>query len=289
MAKNSWGGAAELLKASVNEFKDKKENALFWEVDRIYTKSGYAYLVKKKSTPISCALHFANSFQQDSTLGRYETADIAINTNTQLGFDGIITYKDLIIAFTGSGNYNEEMKMWHYFGAGSFSPINKQFLVLSEKEIDNNLGVNSTEIILDLAKDYPIVPHFFEAKTDKKYIIFQADENSPIEVGSCIDYDQNNSLRLHKVDDVTLTFVNFTRNEAMAELYRIQQESLKPDTKFGIMSEMLLKNDEIYQIAFNWRALAYTCDFTINYYAVESKDNHVAKIKKVIYSFLGEL
>lgn len=284
-----FGSASDLLKASVQEFKDKKENALFWTIDRVYTTSGYSYLIKKKSKPISCAFHFAHSFEQDSILGKYETADIAINTNDELGFDGIITYKDLIVAFTGSGNYNEEMKMWHYFGVGAFNPINKQFLVLSEKEINDNLGVNSTEIILDLADKYPIVPHFFEAKSDKKYIIFEADENSPIDVGSCIDYDADGKLRLHKIDDVTLTFVNFTRNEAMQELYRIQKESLKPETKFGIMSEMLLRNEEVYQIAFNWRSLAYSCDFTINYYALESEKNKVPKIKKIVYNFLQKL
>lgn len=281
--------ASDLLQASVQEFRDKKENALFWEVDKVYTKSGYLYIIKKKSKPISCALHFAHSFEQDDVLGKYETADITINTREELGFDGIITYKDLVIAFTDSGNYNEEMKMWHYIGVGAFDPINKQFLILDEKEISDNLGVNSTEIILNLADKYPIVPHFFEAKSEEKYILFEPSEENQKRVGTSMDYDIDNVMRFHKIDDIRLTFVNFTRDEAMQEIYRIQNKSLEPQAQFGIMSEFKIKNTEIYQIAFNWRTLAYVCEFTINYYITQSYAANLPKIKKTIFSSLMKL
>lgn len=278
----------DLLKASIAEFRDRKENALFWTCDRVYTKSGYLYIVKKTSKPISCALHFAHSFESDRVLGKYETADILINTVEDLGFEGIITYKDLTVAFTSSGNYNEEMKEWHYFGVGAFNPISQKFIVLDEKDIDDNLGVNSTEIFLNLEDKYPIVPHFFEAKSTEKYILFEPFEND-YELGTCIEYDLNGKMRLHKVDDVKLTFVNFTRDEAMGEIYRIQNSSLKPDTEFGIMSEMLIKNTNIYQIAFNWRAVAYTCEFTINYYITQSYSVDLKKIKNALYASLMKL
>lgn len=279
----------DLLQASINEFRDRKENALFWTCDKVYTDSGFLYIIKKNSKPISCALHFAHGFESNSILGKYETADILINTVEDLGFEGIITYKDLTVAFTSSGNYNEEMKEWHYYGVGAFSPISQKFIVLDEKEIDDNLGVNSTEIILGLKKDYPIVPHFFEAKSEKQYILFETVEREDGGVGSAIGYDENGNMRFHKIDRVKLTFVNFNRNDAMGEIYRIQQESLKPETKFGIMSEMVIKNTDIYQIAFNWRAAAYSCEFSINYYIRQSFNENLKKIKKGLFSSLMEL
>lgn len=278
-----------LLSQSVKEFEDKIENALFWEVDKIYTKSGYLYLVKKNSRPISCALHFASGFNQDSILGKYETADIYINTREELGFEGVITYKGFTIAFTNAGNYNETMGQWHYIGVGAFSPISNRFFVTSENEVNSNLGINSTEIILSLAKDYPIVPHFFQAKTEEKYILFEAFEDGTQRVGSMLDYDAEPRMRLHKIDEIKLTFINFTRDEAMAEMYRIQEESLKPDTQFGIMSEFKIKNDEVYQIAFNWRGLAYSCSFVINYYITQSKKGALAKIREVVYNSIAKL
>lgn len=279
----------DLLKASISEFRDKKENALYWTCDKVYTKSGFLYIVKKKSKPISCALHFAHSFESDRVLGKYETADILINTMEDLGFDGLITYKDLTVAFTSSGNYNEEMKEWHYFGVGAFSPISRRFIVLDEKDIDDNLGVNSTEIFLNLQKDYPIVPHFFEAKSEEKYILFEPRENDGVGVGTAMDYDSEGRMRFHKIDDIKLTFVNFSRDEAMAEIYRLQNCSLMPDTEFGIMSEMSIKNTNIYQIAFNWRAVAYTCEFTINYYITQSYKVNLPQVKKALYETLMKL
>lgn len=278
-----------LLSQSVKEFEDKQENALFWEVDKIYTKSGYLYLVKKKSRPISCALHFASGFNQDSTLGKYETADIYINTREELGFEGVITYKGFTIAFTNAGNYNESMGQWHYIGVGAFSPISNRFFIVDEREVDNNLGVNSTEIILGLQKDYPIVPHFFQAKTEEKFILFEAFEDGTQRVGSMLGFGVDNIMRIHKIDDIKLTFINFTRDEAMDEMYRIQQESLKPDTKFGIMSEFKIKNDELYQMAFNWRLLAYSCVFTINYYLEKSKRDVLPRIREFVYNSIAKL
>lgn len=278
-----------LLSQSVKEFEDKQENALFWEVDKIYTKSGYLYLVKKKSRPISCALHFASGFNQDSTLGKYETADIYINTREELGFEGVITYKGFTIAFTNAGNYNESMGQWHYIGVGAFSPISNRFFIVDEREVDDNLGVNSTEIILGLQKDYPIVPHFFQAKTEEKFILFEAFEDGTQRVGSMLGFGVDNIMRIHKIDDIKLTFINFTRDEAMDEMYRIQQESLKPDTKFGIMSEFKIKNDELYQMAFNWRLLAYSCVFTINYYLEKSKRDVLPRIREFVYNSIAKL
>lgn len=279
-----------LLAQSVKEFEDKKENALLWSIDRIYTKTGYCYIVKKQSTPISCAFHFANSFTQDETLGKYQTADIVLNTRTKLGFDGIITYKDLVVAFTNSGNYNETMGQWHYFGVGAFNQITNRFLILDEKEIDANLGVNSTEIFLNLEKDYPIVPHYFEAKSDEKYILFEAREmGGAYRTGSTLGFGADNYLNYHKVDSISLTFVNFNRDEAMSEMYRIQQESLKPDTQFGINTPFDIRNIELYQIAFNWRALAYSCDFVINYYISKSVTDKLPIIKEAIFKSLAKL
>lgn len=278
-----------LLAQSVKEFEDKIENALFWETETIYTKSGYAYIVKKQSRPISCALHFASGFIQDEIAGKYETADIMINTREELGFDGVITYKDLTIAFTNAGNYNETMGQWHYIGVGAFSPISKRFFITDEKEINDNLGINSTEIILSLQDKYPIVPHFFQAKTEEKYIVFEAFEDGIRGVGSCIGFDENNIMTLHRIDDIKLTFINFTRDEAMAEMYRIQEASLHPKTQFGIMSPFDIKNSEIYQMAFNWRILAYSCQFTINYYTKQSTASNIKKVREIVYNSIAKL
>lgn len=278
---------AHLLKKSVEEFEDKINNALYWKCDRVITKSGYMYIIKRESKPISCAFHFAKSFETSEEIGKYSNVDIALNTREELGFDGVIEYHDLTVAFTSHGNYNETMAQWHYKGVGTFDAISNQFLVTSEDEINDNLGVNSMEIFLDLKNRYPIVPSYFDSSSERKYIMVDI-ENSE-ELGGGLRIAKDGKYELHKAEDVKLTFVNFTRDEAMEELYRIQEHSLSPITKFGIMTSPTLENRYLYQIAFNWKSLTYVSSFKINYYTRSKTEKELTEIKETLFNSLEAL
>lgn len=273
-----------LLDRSIKEFEDKKQNALFWTCDKIFTKSGYLYIVKKESRPISCAFHYAKSFETSEEIGKYENVEIALNTYEELGFEGVVEYNGLNVAFSSQGNYNDTMQIWHYKGVGTFDVISNQFMVMSADEINNNLGVNSMEIMLNLQKDYPFVPSYFEAKSEKKYVMVDIDSSE--DIGGALKKD--GKYKLHKSDEVKLTFVNFTRDEALQELFRIQENSLKPDTQFGLMTSPTLENRYLYQIAFNWKSLTYISSFKINYY-IKSNATYDPAIKDVIFEALETL
>lgn len=278
----------DLLKRSKQEFEDRVKNALLWECDRVITDSGYMYIIKKSSRKISCAFHFAKSFEASEEVGKYENVDIALNTDEELGFDGVIEYYDLTVAFTSQGNYNETMKMWHYKGVGTFEPISNQFMITDEAEINNNLGVNSMELFIKLKENYPIVPSYFEAKSTKKYIMVDI-ENSEELGGSLRINNETGKYELHKSDQVKLTFVNFTRDEAMKELYRIQESTLMPTATFGLMSSPTLENKYLYQIAFNWKSLTYVSNFRINYYIHSTTQEELQKIKEAVIETLETL
>lgn len=285
-----------LLKASISEFRDNINNAELCDCDRVTNTGGYIYIIKKSSKPFSCAIHVAGAVKQDQQLGKFETQNVMINTRQQLDINSIITYKGIVIALTGQANYNETMGQWHYMGVMGYEAITRRFLVENERNVLEILGASSLPIFMELAQDYPIVPHIFESKSENKYILVNCKENSAIELGSCIDYDEKGYLRQHKADDVTLSFVNFNRNEMLREIHRIQEASLEADAKFGFNTRIEIENAEIYQVAFNWRASVYNADFTINYYLTQEKDKYTPyddgqkmRIKKVLFKALRAL
>lgn len=275
----------DLLRASIKEFEDFKENALLWKCKRVFTASGYAYLIKQSSEPISCAFHFAKNFETSEEIGKYENVEITLNTRKEIGFDdSIITYKDLTVALLTQGNYNETMAQWHYHGVGSFSPISNKFLITDESEIEENLGVNSMEIMLNLQKDYPMVPSYFEAKSEKKYIMVDVEEQGVM--SGVLNFNSGGILQLWKKDAVKLTFVNFNRDEALKEINRIQNASLDKDTNFGFCSTPDLSNKYLYQLAFNWKSLTYVSNFEINYWCKSTTPEEITKVKQLIYNAL---
>ena len=276
-----------LLRQSIKEFEDKEDNALFWTCRRIYTDSGYCYILKQESKPICCALHYNKSFETSEEIGRYENIVVSMNTREDLGFEGLIEYKGFVVALSSQGSYNETMKQWHYQGVGTFDPISNEFLIVDEEEVKNNLGVNSMPIMLRLQRNYPFVPSYFEAKSTKKYIMVDVDPGADLNGAVRVNVDKK--LSIHQSDNVKLTFVNFTRDECLTELKRIQDESLKPDTQFGLLTLPSLENKYTYQLAFNWKSLTYISEFAINYYSKTLDEVEVNKIKEVLFESLEAL
>ena len=277
----------ELLKASIKEFEDLTNNALFWECKKVFTDSGYCFIIQKTSRPISCAIHFARSFETSEEIGKYENIDVAINTREELDFSGIITYKDFVIGLLSQGNYNETSKQFHYRGVGSFTPISSKFLVKSEAEIDANIGVNAMPIFLKFGGRYPYVPSYFEASSHKQYVMVDCDDDGSI--GNGIFADDADKYALHKSANIKLTFVNFGRDEALAELHRIQQHSLRDDAEFGFMSPPTLDNKYSYQLAFNWKSLTYVSEFKINYCVRSDSSAYISKVREVLFESIEAL
>lgn len=251
----------ELLKASIEEFRDLQENALFWTCERIFTSSGYCYILLKESRPISCAIHFNRSFESDENIGKYESNDMQINTREDLGFEGIIEYKGLFCALVSQGNWNATMGQYHYQGTGSFGPINKQFLITNEQEVNKKIGVDSMPIFMNLEFGVPIVPSYYMAKSQNSYVMVDVEYEGDITpiLSTRKSYEQI------KVDNVKLTFVNFSTHDAMKFLDRLQNLSLSQNPTFGFLTIPGLQARHVYQISFNWKALVYESSFKINY------------------------
>lgn len=252
----------ELLKASIDEFRDKKDNALFWTCERIYTNSGYCYILKKESRKISCALHYNRYFETDENIGKYENNDMTITTREDLGFNGIIEYKGIYCAFNRQGNWNATMGQYHYVGIGAFTPISNQFLITDLQEIETKIGVNSMPLFMNLNfKDVVIMPAYYAANSLKKYVMVNTEPLKDL-TGIIM---QDEYYQQIKCDNVKLTFVNFKTNEAMEFLNNLQNLSLSENASFGFLSLPTLITKDTYQVSFNWKALAYESEFKINY------------------------
>lgn len=276
-----------LLRASIAEFEDRKNNALFWDCDRIFTSSGYCYIIKKKSKAISCALHYNRSFETDENIGKYENNDITINTREDLGFLGLIEYKGLYCAFSAQGNWNETMAQYHYVGAGAFEPISSKFLITSEKEVEEKIGVDSMPIFMNLDFGVPIVPAYYQAVSMKKYVMVSTEyegDITPI-------YAADKSYNQIKADNIKLTFVNFNTHDAMEFLHKLQEMSFGENAEFGFLTTPGLSAKQTYQISFNWKALVYESEFKINYCLSGLFEAEKAKIriKEAFFKMLGEL
>lgn len=270
-----------LLSASVQEFQDHKNNAWFIPCRRIGTRSGYEYLLKEedKKRKISCAIHFNRSFESSEVIGKYENNEVSINTREELGFNGIVEYKDFVIGIVSQGNYNETMKQYHYRCVGGFTPITRKFLVTSEEEIEEDLGVNSYEVILtSWGKDYPIFPAHLSAGSKAKYITVEVENEEEV---SPIRNLEGKAIS-HQIDRVSLHFVNFTRTECLRHLDYIQSLSKKPETNFGFVDTFKLSSATVYQISFDWKSLAYKAECRINYYLSSLDIIEVSKIREVI-------
>lgn len=271
----------ELLERSKKEFEDKVQNALYWSYDRIYTKSGYCYIIKKDSKPLSCSFHFSQNIDSSGEIGKFTDIEFMLNTNTKLELNGIIEYKGFIVGILRQGNYNETMGMWHYSGNGSLNVIEDMFIITSEDEVNERLGVNAMENILKLQKQYPLIPSYFNPPSKQPYIMVDI-EDSNFNVNSNLKQDLDGNLWQRKTDLIKLTFMNFTRDDAMRELKRIIDTSLTPDASFGILSTPKLQNKYFYQRAFNWKSLTYTAEFDINY-VIDGKPREIPlQIKEVI-------
>lgn len=275
-----------LMKASIEEFRDKKNNALFWTCDRYFTSSGFCYIIKKKSRPISCALHYNRTFETDENIGRFESNDVMINTREELEFPGLIEYKDIWCALASQGNWNETMGQFHYNAAGSFGPILNKFLVTSEEEIEEKIGVDSMPIFMTLPfkGEIPIVPAYFEASSLKRYVMVDVDYEGDV---TPIKETEKRYEQL-KVDRVKLTFVNFNTFDAMEFLKQLQDLSLSSETNFGLLDIPGLKAKQTYQISFNWKSLSYESEFRINYClsADFERKNGIMSIKKAFFDML---
>lgn len=277
----------DLLKASIAEFEDNKNNAVFWQCKRITTKSGYCYIVKQKPTNISCAIHYNRSFETDDSIGKYENNDFTINTRIELDYHGLIEYKGMHFAIASAGNYNETMAQYHYQGSGAFKPIADKFLIVDEQDIDEHLGVDSTSIFIEFGNslNIPTLPAYFEATYfHTSYILISVDFDSiltPIQGCSL--------LTQQKVDNVVLTFVNFTPEQAMNVLKKLQNFSVSPDSTFGFMSLPDLKERTIHQKSFDWKALSFTSEFKINYALTSNSTEKCGIIKQVVFEMMQEL
>lgn len=279
----------ELLKTSIAEFRDRKINALYFECKRVMTESGYVYLIKpEKGVPFSCAIHFNRYWETDESIGKYENNDVTINTALELPKDCVIEYRGLVIAVESVGNYNAEMNIFHYHGSGAFSPISNRFYIVDEAEIEQKLGVNSLPIFLNMDLGFPAVPSFFEVLTDKQYIMVSCAEET------CLTpvFIRDSHNVQYKFDNIELSLVNLTTAEAQGVLRKIQENSLKPGSLFGLCSNIELSNRQVYQKSFNWKSLSYVSTFRINYALtskIDENNNIIKTLKEVFFKQLGRL
>lgn len=281
----------DLLKASVGEFKDNQINAKIWKSKRIFTKSGYCYVLKQKSKPISAALHYNRSFETSEEFGKYENNDWLINTREELTFGDIIEYKNMNFALVSQGNWNATMRQWHYNATGAFSPIESQFLIVNEKDVEESIGASSLPIFLTLKLDFPTIPSYFDAQTYfaeklKKYIMVDTEFEQVLHP---IHLDEEAFYNQRCVENVKISLVNLNTSEAMKVVKTLQEASLLPEAGFGFMSLPSLKQQSVFQTSFEWKSLTYLCEFKINYNLRARSDEEITHIKEVVYDMLEEM
>lgn len=277
-----------LLRASIREFADKENNALLWNIERYFTKSGYCYILKKDHKPISCAIHYNSSFETDENVGKYENNDVAINTRKKINYHTqIIEYRDLHIAISSVGNYNNTMKQWHYAGQASFKPIADRFLITDENEIKQEIGSNCLSILMKLDLGYPLVPSYYASNDKSQYIMFSVDSS---EAYNQVYYNAElKSLCQYKKDNVKLSFVNIDTKEAMIVLEKLNECALNNGAEFGINNIPSLTDENFYQKSFNWKSLVYSANVEINYHLKANDERSIKQIKDIFFNSISKI
>lgn len=274
-----------LLKQSIKEFEDKKQNALFYVCKRVDTPSGYVYLVKGKPKKISCAIHYNRSFEATDNFGRIEVNDVAINTREELGIGHIVEYKDFVFGIASQEDYNATMGQWHYQGVASHRFIQAQFYVENESLINKHIGYNAMAILHELDLGFHILPPLFAVDTQEKFIMMDVEQSTNLTPV----YKREALFRQERIDDCKLSFVNLDTNEVLKTLYKFQQASLVKDARFGFLSLPSLSDNGLFQKSFNWRSLAQTGSFRIHYALNSDIDENDKMIRQATLKTLNYL
>ncbi len=262
-----------LLSASVAYFNDNINNAYYYDVERIFTDSGYCYILKKPESKreVCVALHYNTTYEADEILGRHSLNDISISSREPLNVNGVLEYKGMYFGINSQDNWNVVPDHYSYSGSSAYSHIAKTFLITDRSQILDNLSSNIMHLLIPAFRELGelAVPAYYAATDYKKYIMLNVTDSAMLSLIHSKEKVDAQGFKTERVmqwkkDGVKMAFINYTADEAMSVLHKFQEMSL--GGLFGFNEFGTIRDEHIYQNAFNWFSLTYTTELVMNYY-----------------------
>lgn len=264
--------ATETLKDSINKIK-------LIPYKRIFTKSGYNYIIpnKRKTITMQGVVGVNVEYELSDNIGYFKGVKAEINTQEKIVGDFFIEYKDLIIFVNGFDGFTESAGQYRYVGVALRSD---RIHLINDSLANADYGYSCLDIIVDIP-DYVILPKFETlAKESFKegVILAEIQEQKTLNLFN-LGLD---SISQSLVDSVRFVLVNMNRAEATKFLKAILDYSLKSQN-FGIVSNPEIKEISDYDNVSNLRSVLYEIVVKISY-NIEIKEKVVEKgIKNVLF------
>lgn len=278
-----------MLYETIRELKDKEVPLIVCSYKEVFTKSGYKYIILTETEQtIEAVIHYSVELAESETIGFYENQDVSIVSNEELKLTQcILKYRDLYIGIYSRGSYNENMGQYRYDGATMFAPIQSKFLIFDEKDIESEIGVDSSyvwsefSLITQENLGISLLPNKYILNLDFKCARFEIKESSSISLAT----QKDSQIRQFRKDTVYIGFINLNTSEVLRFIKLLQDYSLISNT-YGLITIPDLDNDETFQKSFLWESLTHFITFECSYYTIANTENEIKRIKDVLFSQL---
>lgn len=273
----------ELFKQSIAAFQS--QNVLVWKVKRIYTSSGYCYIIKQSSRETVATFHYNNYVEQTLETGRLIMHDGSITSREKLYLDEVVEYEGMHFGITSTGNWNETMKQWSYSCQAALNLNSSTFLITSEDEINQKLGYSSFSFLFSAPWDFPFLPGFCSSETNQKCILANVNSSTSITPIYFIKDFKNQICS----DSIELYFINLTTQEVSNQMYKLQEYTLSPEAKFGIRNTPSIIQKSLVQVSMNWTALIYAAELEIFYNMYLEEVDSTPEISKILFKNMASI
>lgn len=277
--------ARELLNKSVEAFSNKLNKVEIIAFNRVYTKTGYNYIIpiKSKKKYITCSIELDVNYELSENIGYYKDIKAFVYTQEKLVGSFYLKYKDLYIFINGFDNYTESLSQYKYNGVA----IRSDRVILLDKNIsDTTYGFNCMDIITDIP-NYTILPHYENISINdfKDGVILMGitEQESPTMLYKDLS---NNSINQNLIDNVKFLLINIDRSKALTFLEDLQDFSLK-NLNFGIVSNPIIKEIKDYDNVSNLRTIAYEINIKISYNVATLIEKEQKAVNKIIFCVKG--
>lgn len=267
-----------LLKASIAEFKDTKNNAEVYTFERFVTSTGYTYLkvdIESKKC-ISCAIHIDT--EKDELYGIQEVAKGFLSTRVKINNNQFVKYKNFYLFINSNSEYNETMQQYGY---RVDLLTNDKLRLLSE--INEEFG-NTCYDKVSTIPGYSIMPFYsYQGDFTQGVILFKIEESKSITMVR----QHLKKLSQLREDKVSFQLVNLPRDKVFLFSRDLQEFSLSSNN-FGIVSTLEIKDNEEYDKASQLKSLASSVETAISYtIEVEADSLSDRTIRHAFYEMKG--
>lgn len=252
-------------------------NVFLYETRTIFDKYGYQYIIKGNRTPLNCAVHFTESFEENP-FGRFGATSILLSTMQEVKIGSIIEAGGQLFAIAEQKPRNNVLDEYD-FNCVSVFDYYKEFIIDTEAQANRILGANSTRFFLDMNFDnIPIFPSMFSPKAEKYLslnIYSTQTRSTPYKNAQLV-------IEQQKKDFAELYAVGLDTNELQKVAYDLMFNS----NGFALANFPSWEQINRYDLAFDFKPNVQRASLEINYTLTATQPQNADQlIKKVTWNF----